>query len=765
MATFLMLRTSTTQTRSQFGVREICRNASRAVELSQNHPYAYRITTYLTRKSLRGLYSQQYRYSFDRSFPYWERALLRLGASGPPRVHSAMTHTVLPPAASFDSTGTTSTNRLYKIASEGQDHKPGPLARFCAAALVVSGSIALVAALLLILPFPSGSDSFITYENRPDTWVFLLILSLAGSAFLIRVLIGLSHLRAFVGGGALTKSVFGLCAKPSVEQNANANVNDLLLYCHKRFNRESVVSARIHLTRPSLITPRIGHTIEPTEYSETSTFLRRIDQFRRSQAYDQVAVVHRFKKGHIPASFSIEVDEKEWTTLSARDSKAILIGVLHSMYAALTSTNRLDNVFQSIATGVICDEAVRGTAVASHPISGASLKNASGEVLTLKDYLDTLQAELVQEGAPRSAVDSLIYLLADLCQDHIIWCSLRVPALGDDSVPWNRIRYSYTAAPPRRRSEASERIRSILGMSPRKLRYALPYARETQSLHFDMPVLDGLYMYDIYLELIESSPLEWTEPRVMKRFTKLQRARPKRFDGDSRRRIIPQARKATRRYLRVSNVGHTNPRLGAVGVGGHRGHVYLRESERLYTTNSHEGRSRQLIPAVVFEMRERLPGLLLPCLFVSMYTAFVVWSVGVLHARVFASDAPLPAMWTTLIFGLPALISAWILTKFTASSMQRISIPVLFISVWTLCNALLTVAISVVAVGRSSHLQWDGHEIRLWPTSYSIHTELETTIGEFDVLWGLLTFSSSLNVVIVIAVLSGKYARYVYRRY
>jgi hypothetical protein len=169
-----------------------------------------------------------------------------------------------------------------------------------------------------------------------------------------------------------------------------------------------------------------------------------------------------------------------------------------------------------------------------------------------------------------------------------------------------------------------------------------------------------------------------------------------------------------------------------------------------------------VVPTLDVEFRERLPGILLPTLLLSCYIAFVVWTVGILYERIFRNTFGVPTVWGTLLFSIPALISAWFLTRFTASSISRVSLPVLFLIGWTLLNAVLAVVFAAIGIGRSTPFTWDAHEIRLWPFPKRINLWFVPTWSATDVCWTLLTFSATACFAVIALVLLAKYARYIF---
>jgi hypothetical protein len=608
-------------------------------------------------------------------------------------------------------------------------------------ALVLLSAVLAVWILFRLIPFQNSTKSFLQYFGHPDSSLTHRLILACGCLLALRVILGGLHHREERPPKPPSDAYDhdNLCNGANSETiHLKQDVHDLLTESDLRYpDPRSVAFATMHLTSPWLVTPRVGHTIAPAELYDDNTYIRRIDQVRDDQTYEQVAAIHRVEKGVTLTNFSVEVDGTEWSTVSLRDSQRLLVAVIHPMYRDLARDNRADNAFFSIARAVISDRKIHGTSSARCPECGKPL-DLNGQQLTLKDYINALHDTLLLMNPNNEAeVDGFVYLLSELCRDQIIWCSLFVPGDGDTSPPWNRVKYRYVA-PPTRRRNLSERARGALGMSPRKLTYILPSVRETHSYHLELSALDGLYLYDARIGLIESSPLLWRNRTAIK--------------TDSARRVS----------LLVK--GDSSPRLSITGLGDSRAHGYFRSVFRLGLADP-KGESRStVVPTLDVEFRERLPGILLPTLLLSCYIAFVVWTVGILYERIFRNTFGVPTVWGTLLFSIPALISAWFLTRFTASSISRVSLPVLFLIGWTLLNAVLTVVFAAIGIGRSTAFTWDVQAIRLWPFSTRIDLWAHPTWSATDICWTLLTFSATACVSVIALILLAKYARYIILR-
>lgn len=623
------------------------------------------------------------------------------------------------------------------------------LGRFCAiggAACTVLAGISAACMLVIVLPFDRIDGAFLHFPRDPDRPPVGPLALLTLALLLLRVGFGVLHhyTRNRTASTISDKNYpVDLADATKFLRPKTKAVDEILTYCHTRFDQDSITSARMHLMSPWLVTPRVGHSIDPTDLDERNTYIRRIDQIRRTNSYEQIAIVHRAEKGKAPSGLALSLDGDEWSTLSARDAQAVVLGVVHSMYRQLAGVRpaaHLNVLFECLATAVMSDKPVLTSSLATAPDTGFTAVTPDGKALTLKHYIEAMRNGILELGQPKSKVDQFIYTLAELARDQIIWCSISVPRIGDDNPPWNRLTYSYLApATPRR--NISERTRGILGMAPRRLRYFVPVAREAHSYHLDIGIPEGLYLYRGYIMLIETTPQEWDAEGT--KSTKRDRAT---------------------RGLALASPGYTLPRARVTGTGGSRAYAYFRSMSRIRTVDHANTITRRVTPTVIIELRERLPGVLLPTLLLSTYVTFAIWTVGILFDSIFRTGHPIPAVWGTLLFSIPALVSAWLLTKFTSKSISLVSIPVLILISWSILNAVLTVAFAV-AVSHRRSFTWDGERFRAWPSDVEIATRVGNFFDARDAIWFILGCSTTLNWITILLVLAAKYARYILRKF
>jgi hypothetical protein len=176
-------------------------------------------------------------------------------------------------------------------------------------ALVLVSAILGVWILFRLIPFQDSTRSFLRYFARPDSAMTLALIASCSGLMALRILLGWLHHRTARPSRPRTDAYDhdALCDQSNSETSyLKDEIHDLLAESDFRFpDPRSVAFATMHLTSPWLVTPRVGHTIEPTELYDDNTYIRRIDQVRDGEPYEQVAVIHRAEKGVTLTNISV----------------------------------------------------------------------------------------------------------------------------------------------------------------------------------------------------------------------------------------------------------------------------------------------------------------------------------------------------------------------------------------------------------------------------------------------------------------------------
>ena len=115
----------------------------------------------------------------------------------------------------------------------------------------------------------------------------------------------------------------------------------------------------------------------------------------------------------------------------------------------------------------------------------------------------------------------------------------------------------------------------------------------------------------------------------------------------------------------------------------------------------------RLALAVTFALRERPPGILMMIIVMSLFLCVLVLAVGHFHSEIFPlvavpppTAAPSGTTASTgptgigLIFGIPAILFGWMVTRMNEETLRRISVPTPFLSLWFTANAGLVVFVA-----------------------------------------------------------------------
>jgi hypothetical protein len=180
-------------------------------------------------------------------------------------------------------------------------------------------------------------------------------------------------------------------------------------------------------------------------------------------------------------------------------------------------------------------------------------------------------------------------------------------------------------------------------------------------------------------------------------------------------------------------------------------HLYARDLEAL------ESESGQLATTVVdralalrLEFREKPPGMFAIVLILSLYLAGLTWAVGHFHDLVFPAptqgEAPAASSWPTILFGIPALVSGWLVSRFSADALRRVSLATVGMTLWLVVNAAAAVLIAAL---KTSGARTEG-----------------LSVGSIDVIhatWALLMATTGLHLALSLVMALGRAARYLRR--
>lgn len=192
-----------------------------------------------------------------------------------------------------------------------------------------------------------------------------------------------------------------------------------------------------------------------------------------------------------------------------------------------------------------------------------------------------------------------------------------------------KITISHQIGPVQQLNNRLRWVRALFGLNIREHLFYLTKATETVSYHFAVEAPEGMYVYR-YKFSHQDLPTS---------------ANP----------AAPTSRRRPRLPDRVVSMNQTHL------------HVYLRDA-------INESRDGTQALTLGVSLRERPPGLMESGLLLSLYLAVTVWTVGAFHGTVFSGDGPPPGTWPTVLFGIPTLLSGWLVSRLSAATLQRMSL-------------------------------------------------------------------------------------------
>jgi len=280
-------------------------------------------------------------------------------------------------------------------------------------------------------------------------------------------------------------------------------------------------------------------------------------------------------------------------------------------------------------------------------------------------------------------------------------------------------------------------IRLTFGLTQRSHVLRLPLACESQSYHFRSTIPDGLYVYDHDATLVDASV----------------RNNPQIVTGRASRPMDPDLRMSVTKGL--SHV-----------------HAYARDLDVVASHRDH-GHEQIKIPLVSIQLRERPPGLLFTVFLISLYLAALAIGVGAFHNLIFGLDVssvdekcftferteylsqsrqtcdmvPTPgSSWPAILFGIPAIVSAWLVSRFTQEAVAKLSISTIAVTSWCVLNAVFAVVLSALKLNLSA----------VWVVDIFNNTNTQP-------LWSLLTISAVGNFIMVTLLMFFRVRRYAER--
>lgn len=193
-------------------------------------------------------------------------------------------------------------------------------------------------------------------------------------------------------------------------------------------------------------------------------------------------------------------------------------------------------------------------------------------------------------------------------------------------------------------------MRTAFGLARRSHTIPVPKATKARSYHFRADVPHGMYVYDIEIG-----------------FASLQDVGGTGVGAVARRPIDPRWDAADTRGLTYV-------------------HAYGRDLDIADTASR--------IPYLIVELREKPPGMIFVVTLLSVYLGSLTLGVGYWHDQIFGRSAS--PFWPAILFGIPAIVSGWLVSRFTSDAVSRLSISTLAVTSWFIANAVAAITLAAL---------------------------------------------------------------------
>lgn len=390
-------------------------------------------------------------------------------------------------------------------------------------------------------------------------------------------------------------------------------------------------------------------------------------------------------KGHELQQLTMSINSDAISVANLQQSNAITVGVLN---LRLREIRLLCNEWNSDKVAMLWVP-ILSAAVCPEPIGAGSEENH--ERKRFNRVLTSLSEELVKAatkpgcsavaGETQKKIEFLVELLDVLSSRFAIWC--RFTRRKDSR--YYRVEAEYSLPEYRDFLDSSSKRRARYGLTPRKIYYRAELARQTAGYSFDFKLGENLYFYDGTVITVSSELAR--KPRRTDREVKLED------------------------FKSVDGIGA--PAVEMAGIGTSRAQARARDLHRLESEKD-KGKNVSIVPYIAAEFREIPPGNLGLVLGLALYVTVLALLVGVNYPAVVYSRNPsggtvFSQAWVTILGTVPAIISAWIISKFS-EGIPRASATTVAMMLWGVLNAFFLVVLSALAAIRRGRIVVDFHD-------------------------------------------------------
>lgn len=509
-----------------------------------------------------------------------------------------------------------------------------------------------------ILPLES-----IRHEPVPGKLVAVLLLVIAS---FIRVL--------------LSRANIGLASEGIVSKNGGpANTTETIsVSCMEAF-QQNITAEEFEQFLENLIDPggvvlRITETAQLGGRDFSTNVKRTVVPPIKWAGRKMYVPVLKPRKGELVDNFNLSVDGKPARTLSHRETVGATLATITTLLTQAAQDTDVPEELWRLLRDAVVEE-------------GPTKPNKRES--TLKE-LKACESTLVNSSdAALIARAALWKLVPDLFDTYLIIAV--VPINGESlkvETRYTRRRDVYQVPknkpfPIRWWQWSHIQLQLLFGLAVRSDEYLLPQATEAQSYHFRAEAPAGMYVYDVKSHWFDEEIKTLSPP-----FNTSKLARP----------VAPDWRAADTRGL-----DHL--------------HAYGRDLDVWLNYSDETGastRTSRRVAALRFELRERPPGVMFVIALLSVYVAMLAVGIGIGYDVIFgpyatncgaASSAATTTSttaspWPTILFGVPAIVSGWIVARFTADTVRLVSISTIAITTWAVVNTAYAVALSAIAISK-----------------------------------------------------------------
>jgi hypothetical protein len=579
----------------------------------------------------------------------------------------------------------------------------------CKGLLTGLGAICITLALVCLLP----TETIRVRERAPLVIIFSL---LALIAFLGRAYVSEANMMARKW---IVKQTPGNLAR---RESVTVYRRFLEETARSRFTPEQIAGLINLLSDPAVHLSRVTTSVEIHSTHSRNAVHRVIG--RVGQSVPDLFPVLRQRKGVLLDRLMVTISGQRVSTLSYVEGQGLTLVLLHALFTRCFPSANVEDEDSSHAQ---CLLRLKESAIADAPADLAEVAEILGELQELTDRAT---------GGHSSTLWAALMDLARCIPAHyFVYVSISEKERGPV-----RLGVEYDSRVRWQRQGARDLLRAFIGLTRRSLLLPLTHATEAPSYHVNVTVPSGLY--------------------VLKADYVLVGAAESSFTGS------PDA-------LPVAAASSSNrPRMPALvqgRLGRDHWHGYIRDVDGYTESLEPKGHGTPSDTSLFLEMelRERPPGLVAVVTILAAYLCALTWSVGHYYTKVFppapgllelllnkvtslgtptesepVSGAPTSA--PTVLFGIPAILSAWIVTRFTPRTLSRVSLTTIALTGWVLLNAAIAVAITAFKT-----------------SGVTVTTDATVAgINPTFIAWATLQFSTALALVFCIVFLVMRFGRY-----